>query len=75
MIINFQCRDEILIKKMLGRRMCPACNKNFNVADIVTEDGYELPPMLPKGSDITKCDAHGAEDTEIGGKAITLIKR
>lgn len=56
LILNFEHRDDILVQKMLGRRVCPECNKNFNVAAIDTEDGYFMPPLLPKGEDPTVCD-------------------
>ena len=46
--------------------MCPSCNKNFNVADIHTEDGYHMDSLLPKGNDPTICDG----DHESGVKLI-----
>lgn len=56
LVLNFEHRDDILIQKILGRRICPECNKNFNVAHVDTEDGYFMPPLLPKGEDPTVCD-------------------
>ena len=56
LIMNFTNRDDILMEKIMGRRVCPECNKNFNVADINTEDGYIMPPLLPKGDDHSICD-------------------
>jgi len=56
LILNFEHRDDILIQKIMGRRVCPECNKNFNIADIDSEDGYVMPPLLPKGDDPTICD-------------------
>lgn len=56
LILNFTNRDDILMQKLMGRRVCPECNKNFNVADINSEDGYIMPPLLPKGGDPTVCD-------------------
>ena len=58
LILNFHNRDDILMEKLMGRRMCPDCNKNFNVADINTSDGYVMPPLLPRGQDHTVCDSH-----------------
>lgn len=42
----------------MGRRVCPQCNKNYNVADINTPDGYVMAPLLPK-KDHSKCDDCG----------------
>lgn len=56
LILNFEHRDDILVEKILGRRICPECNKNFNVASINSEDGYIMPPLLPKHGDPTLCD-------------------
>ena len=55
LVVNFFNRDEILIQKLMGRRVCPACGKNYNIADINTPDGYKMHPLLPK-KDIHKCD-------------------
>jgi adenylate kinase len=48
LIINFFNREEILLQKLMGRRVCPSCQKNYNVADINTADGYKMKPLLPK---------------------------
>lgn len=48
LVFNFFNRDEILIEKLMGRRVCPSCNRNYNVADIRTDDGYIMKPLLPK---------------------------
>ena len=57
-VFNFFNRDEILVQKLMGRRVCPNCNKNYNVADINTPDGYVMSPLLPK-KDVSKCDDCG----------------
>lgn len=44
--INYVMKDDILVEKILGRRICKGCGKNFNVADI-NRDGYTLPPLNP----------------------------
>ncbi len=31
----------------MGRRVCPSCGTNYNVADI-DRDGYKMGPLLPK---------------------------
>jgi adenylate kinase len=56
MVINFFNKEEVLIQKMAGRRVCPQCDKNFNVASVQTECGYTMAPLLPKGDDPTVCD-------------------
>ena len=62
-IILINCHDEILIEKISARRICsnPACDGNFNLADIhKTIDGIEyiLPPLLPKKDMV--CDKCGS---------------
>tara|TARA_B110000285_G_scaffold211569_1_gene254365 strand:- start:56 stop:703 length:648 start_codon:yes stop_codon:yes gene_type:complete len=56
LIINFTNRDEIVIQKLGGRRVCPNCNKNFNIADVNTEDGYQMSPLLPSHGNPLLCD-------------------
>lgn len=55
LVINFFSREDILVEKLMGRRVCPTCGKNYNVASINTEDGYEMSPLLPK-NDKDYCD-------------------
>ncbi|KAG8390655.1 hypothetical protein BUALT_Bualt01G0106200 [Buddleja alternifolia] len=50
--INLKLREEALIAKCLGRRLCSECGGNYNVAciDIEGEDGNPrmyMPPLLP----------------------------
>lgn len=52
LVINLKLREEALIAKCLGRRICSECNGNYNVAciDIKEEDGSPrmyMPPLLP----------------------------
>ena len=54
-VFNLHLREDILIRKLLGRRVCPSCKRSFNVED-VNEGDYVMPPMLPKCDDTTCCD-------------------
>ena len=46
-VFNFYNTDSILLEKLMGRRVCPSCGTNYNVADI-DRDGYKMGPLLPK---------------------------
>ena len=39
LIINFFNREDILLQKLMSRRVCPVCGKNYNIAEINTPDG------------------------------------
>ncbi len=54
--MNITLPEEVLITKLLGRRVCETCGKNYNVAAIHTGE-LDMPPLLPKPSDCDKC--HG----------------
>ena len=54
LVINFFNRDDILLEKLMSRRVCPSCGKNYNIANI-NKDGYVMKPLLPK-NDPSKCD-------------------
>ena len=60
-IINFIHREDMILTKILGRRICPDCNKNFNVAHIETDDGYYMPPLMPNCSGPNGCDNPNCE--------------
>jgi adenylate kinase len=62
-IIKLNMHEEIIVKKILGRRICsnPKCDGNYNIADIhETIDGIEyfLPAILPKNDML--CDKCGS---------------
>ncbi|KAL8275953.1 hypothetical protein Esti_000069 [Eimeria stiedai] len=45
-LINFQLPRTIILKKLLGRRLCKLCGENFNLAGI-HEAPYDMPAILP----------------------------
>ena len=57
LVLNFVHRDDILLEKLMGRRVCPACNRNYNVAHI-DRDGYFMRALLPEK------DPHHCDDCE-----------
>ena len=66
--LNLDLRQEVLVEKCLGRRLCSHCGKNYNIADIklAASDGRPaiiMPPLSPP----TECSPHleqRADDTE-----------
>ncbi|OMJ81306.1 hypothetical protein SteCoe_18228 [Stentor coeruleus] len=58
LVINLKQHEEVIIAKMLGRRVCTSCGANFNIADIKFE-GYSLPPRKPLKRGI--CDSCGGK--------------
>lgn len=67
---NLTLRHDILVRKLLGRRVCPQCKKSFNVEN-VNEGEYVMPPMLPKHGDPCTCDTC----TLPNGSRVNLITR
>lgn len=65
LVINLKLREEALLAKCLGRRMCSQCGGNYNVAciDIKSENGLPgmymaplLPPSICESKLITRSD-------------------
>lgn len=54
LVIKIDLNEDILIQKLLGRRVCKGCGKNYNVYSIYN-DKYELDPLPPKNHP-DKCD-------------------
>jgi adenylate kinase len=54
MVIDIFLSEEILIPKILGRRVCKKCGNNYNIFEI-KERGYLMDALLPK-KHINKCD-------------------
>mmetsp|Transcript_46116 Transcript_46116/g.147538 ORF Transcript_46116/g.147538 Transcript_46116/m.147538 type:complete len:175 (-) Transcript_46116:1535-2059(-) len=66
--VNLSLREEVLIEKCLGRRVCKECGKNYNVADIYLKaegDRPEIvmPPLNPPEKCIEKMEIR-QDDTE-----------
>lgn len=55
-VVNFTLPDDILVAKLLGRRVCADCGRGYNVTAI-HQGELDMPPLLPKPSDCDKC--HG----------------
>lgn len=53
-VINITLPEDVLITKLLGRRVCGDCGKNYNIAAI-HQGELDMPPLLPKPSDCDKC--------------------
>ena len=67
LVVNLKLREDVLIMKCLGRRVCSGCGTNYNVAeiDVATEDGGRIfmPPLLPPPACASKMTIR-ADDTE-----------
>ncbi|XP_076889262.1 adenylate kinase 1, chloroplastic-like [Bidens hawaiensis] len=68
LVVNLKLREDVLIEKCLGRRICSECGKGFNVAsiDVMAENGLpgmRMPPLLPPQQCAAKLVTR-ADDTE-----------
>eukprot|EP00943_MAST-04B_sp_MAST-4B-sp1_P003413 g3413.t1 len=46
-VINVCLDEDIILQKLLGRRVCSKCNKSFSTASFVNEEeGYDMPALL-----------------------------
>lgn len=64
-VVFLKIHEEIIVKKLLGRRVCEKCGKNYNISDIHKEKdgvGYELPPLTPDKD--MECDSCGGDVIE-----------
>ncbi|KAI0510143.1 hypothetical protein KFK09_010743 [Dendrobium nobile] len=68
LVVNLKLREEVLIEKCLGRRVCNECGKNFNVASINLKGengrpGISMAPLPPPPQCASKLITR-ADDTE-----------
>lgn len=57
--VNLHVREEILIAKCLGRRICGHCGANYNVANIhIPESGSQPAINMPPLSPPPQCEKH-----------------
>ncbi|KAH0461258.1 hypothetical protein IEQ34_008833 [Dendrobium chrysotoxum] len=68
LVVNLKLREEVLIEKCLGRRICNECGKNFNIASINLKGengrpGISMAPLPPPPQCASKLITR-ADDTE-----------
>jgi adenylate kinase len=68
MVVNLKLREDVLVDKCLGRRICGQCGKNFNLAciDVKGQNGHPgmyMAPLLPPSQCMPKLITR-ADDTE-----------
>ncbi|POO02480.1 Adenylate kinase subfamily [Trema orientale] len=68
LVVNLKLREDVLMEKCLGRRICGQCGKNFNVASINVEGengnpAISMAPLLPPAHCMSKLITR-ADDTE-----------
>jgi len=66
--VNLSLREEVLVEKCMGRRICRKCGKNWNVADIhlpatATQPEIVMPPLDPP-TDCLRFMEQRADDVE-----------
>jgi adenylate kinase len=54
LVVKIDLNEDVLIQKLLGRRVCKNCARNYNIFSIYNEK-YELDPLFPKKNPL-KCD-------------------
>ncbi|KAI3947496.1 hypothetical protein MKW92_037933 [Papaver armeniacum] len=68
LVVNLKLREDILVEKCLGRRICNQCGKNFNIANINVKaengnPGIYMAPLPPPSGCESKLITR-ADDTE-----------
>ncbi|GLC40765.1 hypothetical protein PLESTB_000024900 [Pleodorina starrii] len=60
LVLNLSLREEVLVQKCMGRRLCRHCGKNYNVADIHLPAGADGQPeiVMPPLSAPPECEPH-----------------
>mmetsp|Transcript_18439 Transcript_18439/g.27856 ORF Transcript_18439/g.27856 Transcript_18439/m.27856 type:complete len:223 (-) Transcript_18439:279-947(-) len=59
--VSLEVPRQVCLDKVLGRRYCAKCNKNWNIADVKCGD-FIMPPVLP--NECEKCDYARVGDLE-----------
>lgn len=54
-VFSLSLPDEVLMQANTGRRVCKVCKRSYNVADIHTDDGIDMPAFLPNPQISDEC--------------------
>ncbi|XP_026194216.1 uncharacterized protein LOC113147544 [Cyclospora cayetanensis] len=71
--VNFRLPSNILLQKLLARRVCKKCGENFNTADI-RDTPYEMPAILPR-KDCSKCGGNAPLVSRVDDTLETIQRR
>lgn len=68
LVVNLKLREDVLLEKCLGRRICSQCGGNFNIASIIVKEengkpGMSMAPLLPPAHCASKLITR-SDDTE-----------
>ena len=58
LVVNIFIEEDVVIEKLMGRRVCSSCGDNYNVASIFRGD-IEMPPLNPSVEGV--CDSCGGK--------------
>ena len=72
-VLNLDLKKEYLIRKLLGRRVCPCCNYAYNIVTI-EEGEYSFPPLLPKKNP-ENCDECNVKLIERDDDKLEIIEK
>lgn len=79
LVVNLKLREDVLLAKCLGRRICSQCGGNFNVAaiDIKGENGRPgifMAPLLPPAQCMTKLVTRSDDTEEVVKERLRIYK-
>ena len=75
-VINLRQPHHVIVEKLSERRICPKCGFNYNGANINTECGIVMTPLLPKvANECDHCDHSGDFHTREDDAAHTVQAR
>ncbi|XP_030493660.2 adenylate kinase 1, chloroplastic [Cannabis sativa] len=77
LVVNLKLREDVLMEKCLGRRICGQCGKNFNVASINVkgENGHPaiiMPPLLPPAHCMSKLVTRSDDVEEVVAERLKI---
>ncbi|KAK4799434.1 hypothetical protein SAY86_024799 [Trapa natans] len=80
LVVNLKLREDALLAKCLGRRICSECGKNYNIAciDIKGEDGgpgMYMPPLLPPPHCATKLITRSDDTEEVVKERLSIYNK
>lgn len=75
-VVNVDLAQDVIIEKLLGRRVCSKCGTSYNLANVIDVDrGYNMPAMLPLKGCLNTLEKRADDTLEVIQRRLEIYEK